>query len=286
MRSSPRTRSAAMACAVPALLLGLTACGTGDPATYTAERAAQATPAADHWDEQTLVPAMRAALEKQESVHVSLRTLGDSRMPMKAEGDVVLHGKRHPDLAVTLDRTPMGTSAEVRVVGDVLYLSMPPMTPEGKFLEVRPGDESSPFGPMMAGPVGGHSEDPFVALESGLREVTYVGQDTVRGGQVAHYRLTVDPRAMTKDHHGPAGGRMPYFDGYGADRSVPRNVSFDVWLDSRALVQRVRFETPRRGAVVVELSDWGRPVTVEAPPPSDIVRDNGGWSGMPGYSGS
>lgn len=75
------------------------------------------------------------------------------------------------------------------------------------------------------------------------------------------------------------GGGMGYGD-------APRATSFDVWLDDKALVHRVEIEKPRQGSLVVELSDWGRPVTVQAPPRQDVVKYDGSLSGMPGYSRS
>ena len=287
MRPSPRPRVALVSCAVPVLLLGLGACGTTATTTSSSsDSAAQASTSTDRWDEKTLVPAMKAPLERQKSVHVSMRTVGDSRMPMKAEGDVALHGKDHPDIAVTMDRTPMGGRAEVRVVGDVLYLSMPPVTPEGKFLELRPGDKTSPFGQMMGQMREDRPEDPFAVFKSGLRQVTYVGQDTVQGDQLGHYRLTVDPRAMAEEHGMPHRSGMPFDGGMGYGDATPRAASFDVWLDDQALVHRVQIEKPRQGSLVVDLSDWGGPVTIQAPPRQDVVEDDGSLSGMPGYSRS
>jgi hypothetical protein len=288
MRPSSRTRVALLSCAVPVLLLGLAACGTTATTTTSSSSgsAAQASTSTDRWDEKTLVPAMKAALERQQSVHVSMRTVGGSRMPMEAEGDVALHGKDHPDVALTMDRTPMGGRAEVRVVGDVLYLSMPPMTPEGKFLELRPGDKSSALGQMMGQMREGHPEDPFAVFESGLREVTYVGQDTVQGGQLGHYRLTVDPGAMAEQHGMHHRSGMTFGGGTGYGGATPRAASFDVWLDDNALVHKVQIEKPRQGSLVVELSDWGTPVRVQAPPRQDVVEDDGRLPGMPGYSRS
>ena len=287
MRPSSRTRVALVSCAVPVLLLGLSACGTTatTATSSSADSAAQASTSTDRWDEKTLVPAMKAALERQTSVHVSLRTVGDSRMPMKAEGDVALHGKDHPDLALTMDRTPMGGGAEVRVVGDVLYLSMPPVTSEGKFLELRPGDKTSPFGQMMGQMREDRPEDPFAVFESGLRKVAYVGQDTVQGEQLGHYRLTVDPRAMAEEHGMPHRSGLSFGGGMGYG-GAPRATSFDVWLDDKALVHRVEIEKSRQDSLVVELSDWGRPVTIKAPPRQDVVKYDGSLSGMPGYSRS
>lgn len=286
MRPASRTRVALAAGAVPALVLGLSACGPADTKPVAAQSAAQASAFTDQWNQKTLVPAMRAAIEKQTSVHVSMRTAAGSRVPMSAEGDLALHGKDHPDLVLTMDRTPMGGSAEVRVVRDVLYVSVPPMTPQGKFLELRPGDKSSPLGQLMGQLRDVGPNDPFAALESGLEKVTYVGQDTVQGEQLGHYRLTVDPRTLAKEHGMPHPDGMSYGGGPGSPGDIPRTATFDVWLDGNALVHRVRFDKPHQGSLVVDLTSWGKQVTVQAPPRQDIVKSTGRVPGMPGYSGS
>jgi hypothetical protein len=283
MRPASRTHVALTLVAVPALLLGVSACGTSGTKPVAAHPVAQSSTTTHRWDEKTLLPAMKAAIEKQTSVHVSIRTVGDSRMPMEAQGDVALHGTRRPDAVLTMDRTPMGGSAEVRVVGDALYLSMPPMTEKGKFFELR-GGASSPFGPM-AGPM--HEAGPgdaLAALQSALRGVTYVGQQAVQGEQLSHYRLTLDPRAIAKEHRSAHPGPMGYGAGMGMspEGRLPGSMSADVWLDANALPHQVRLEKPGRGAVVMELSDWGKPVSIQAPPQQDVVKYNGQWPGAGG----
>jgi hypothetical protein len=187
-------------------------------------------------------------------------------------------------MVLTMERTPFGGAAEVRVVDGVLYLSVPPMTPEGKFLEIRPGDKSSPLGGMMPGEMRGVSPDQmFAAFESGLRKVAFVGEDTVQGRQLGHYRLTVDPRAVAKDDHLPHAG-VPHMGGMPESGRVPRTVTFDVWLDSEALVHRVELHKAQQGSLEVDLSHWGEPVTVQAPPKADVVQGAGSWPGLSGSS--
>jgi hypothetical protein len=276
-----RARIAAALC-LPALLVGATACGAATTSTASGT-AAQASAQTDRWDEKTLVPAMKAAIDKQESAHVTLRSTGGpdgSGAKMNVEGDLSLAGTK-PDMVFTTDRTPFGGPAEMRMVDGVVYVSVPPMTPEGKFLEIRPGDKSSPFGQMLGEMEQATPEDAFKAFEQGLRDVRYVGEDTVRGEQLAHYRLTLDPRAAARAEGGPDSNGMPH------SGRVPREATVDVWLDGDALVHRVRIDKARQGSAVVDLTDWGKPVTVEAPQRSDIVKEISGLPGMmPGTTGS
>lgn len=285
MRPTARSRAVLAVFAASAFLLGLVACGTAEQAAVSGQSAAQAASTADRWDEETLVPAMKAALEKQESVHVTVTADDGSGASYDVEADVALRGER-PELVATTDRTPFGGPAEIRVVDGIAYASMAPMTPEGKFVEMRLDERSSPFGGME----GMREIDPeqaFDALETGLREVAYVGEETVQGERLGHYRLTVDPRAAAEESGMPGAAEMPGAENGGPHMGrMPREVTFDVWVDGDALVHRLELDKRGHGSAVVSLTEWDAPVTVEAPPRADIVELNGGWPAMSGHSRS
>lgn len=272
MRSAPLSRAARAAWAAPVLLLVLAACGgqagqgaagSGGGSGSTSGVSSTTSPAPlRRLDEKTFLPTVKAAVERQKSVHVSLRASGDVPA-VKAEADVALRGKR-PDVALTMSGGMFGSGdVEVRVVSGTVYVSAPPMTPKGKFLEIRPGEGFSPFG----GP-GQHMDgvDPrhsFDGWRSGLRRVAYVGEESLHGKQVQHYRVTVDLRAGHKDL-----SQMPMSPMMGR---VPRVVTYDVWLDQGALPVRVQLRSVRHTSFVVDLSRWGAPVTVSRPPAQQIV---------------
>lgn len=284
MRPTARSRVALAAFAAPALLVGVAACGTAEQAPVSGQSAAQAASTSARWNEETLVPAMKAALEKQDSVHVTVQADDGSGASYDGQADVALRGER-PELVATTDKTPFGGPAEVRVVDGVAYASMPPLTPEGKFVEIRLDDRSSPFGGM-------HEmqeldpEQAFDAFEAGLREVDHVGEETLQGERLGHYRLTVDPRAAAEESGMPRAEEMPGAQGGSHMGRMPREVTFDVWLDRDALVHRLELDKGGQGSAVVSLTDWGEPVSVEAPPRADIVEPSGGWPTMSGHSRS
>lgn len=282
------------ALAVPVLLLGLAACGGTDarpvsgepadrsPAVRSSAPASEPAPSeaavsealessasagvgndsatgGGTWDRSTLVPAMRAAMDGQRTAHVSVTT-GVTGMEMQGEADIVFRGARQ-DMVMTMDGAAFGVaSAEIRMVDRVMYLSMPPLTPQGKFVEVRAGDGSSPFAAMVGQMQAVDPRDTFKALAAGLRKVKFVAEESVHGEDLEHYRLTVDFQAAAK-----ALG-MPRTAG------VPRTIAYDLWLDREALMRRVEMELMQQASLVMETSDWGEPVTVEAPPRKDIVQ--------------
>jgi hypothetical protein len=273
VRSAIRSRAARAAC-VPVLLLAFGACSSDDtrpvaadssPSTAASSAAedAPAAPVADDdagqgsWDEETLVPAMMAAIEDQQTAHFTMSLAGDGST-MDAKGDLAFRGKRS-EMAMVMDGAAFGAgTVEMRVVDRVAYLSMPPMTPEGKFVEIRPGDPDSP----LAGLTGQMHLDPresVKAFRTGLREVTFVGVESVDGEDLERYRVTVDVEAAAK-----AQGVPPM-------AGAPKTVDYDMWLDEDALMRRM--ELDMSGVTMqMELSAWGEPVTIEAPARKDVVQ--------------
>jgi hypothetical protein len=274
VRSAIRSRAARAAC-VPVVLLALGACSSDDTRQVAADSSASAAasspaedapaaPVADSddagqgsWDEETLVPAMMAAIEDQQTAHFTMSVAGGDGATMDAEGDLAFRGKRS-EMAMVMDGAAFGGgTVEMRVVDRVAYLSMPPMTPEGKFVEVRPGDPDSPLA-GMAGQMHVDPRDSVRAFRTGLREVTFVGVETVDGEELERYRITVDVRAAAK-----AQGMPPM-------AGAPKTVDYDMWLDEDALMRRM--ELDMSGVTMeMELSAWGEPVTIEAPARRDIV---------------
>lgn len=295
MRTILRSRRALAACAVPVLLLGVTAC-SGDETRPVAGQASSSPSAAGElssegesspadegtsegadgegvsdpevsggsWDEETLVPAMMAAMAEQKSAHFTMDMSGGG-MAMDAEGDLVYRGKTQ-DMVMVMDGSSFGAGTiEMRMVDRVLYLSMPPMTPKGKFVEIRPDDPGSPFAGMM-GQMGVDPRESIEAFESGLRRLTYVGEESVGGEDLEHYRLKVDFRAAAKAQGLPRTAGMP------------KTLDYDMWLDEDALMRRMEMDVAPV-SMVMEMSDWGEPVRVTAPPRKDIVEAPNGMSG-------
>lgn len=291
----PTRRAVAATVAAPLLLLGAAACG-GDGSTPAAEDAAgesaaagpseaaesgksaeaaegsespeveetEATGSGDgSWDEKTLAPAMVAAMADQETSRFRMTTTGGGA-DVEADGVMSYRGDSQ-DMAMTMSGATMGAaSMEMRAVDGVMYLSMPPMTPKGKFLEIGPGDQNSPFAGMLD-QMPLDPRDSVEAFDSGLRDVEFLGEESVDGETLERYRLTVDFSAAAK-----AQG-MPRMQG------APETVEYDMWLDEDALLRRMELDI-MQVAVVMEMSDWGEPVRIEAPARRQILQAPG-WAG-------
>lgn len=118
---------------------------------------------------------------------------------MSGEGDVAFDGNS-PVMQLTMEAAAFGGSTvEVRVIRGVMYMSMPPMTPEGKFLKIDPSDPNDPSGGSMSGLT--QQMDPlstFDAFQAGLRTVRYLGEESVSGEDMDHHLLRVDAAAASR----------------------------------------------------------------------------------------
>ena len=223
------------------------------------------------YDSAELLDAMKAAIAEAESAHVTMEVNGDGQQAMTGEGDVSYAGDSTA-MQMTMSIPQMGTGEmEIRMLDGVMYMAMPPMTPEGKFIKIDTNDPNSPLGDL-GGVTTGDPLATFDAFDAGLQDVEYVGAEDVEGEQMDHYVLTVDARkaARAQDQRWQQG--------------MPDTISYDMWLDDSDLMRRIEFDmgammgqSGGSGGMVMTMSDWGKPVTVTAPPAKDLVE-------MPGRS--
>jgi hypothetical protein len=271
-----------LALATAGLLVGLTGCsGNGGdaadspaPAGAESSAATSQTPSAsvepedtsapsdepaaagEGYDADELIDAMQAAFQQNRSAHMTMRATG-GQMQMSAEGDVSYAGGQSA-MRMTMQAPALGAGrVEMRAIDGVLYMSIPPMTPRGKFVKVDPRDPNSPLAGMdLTGQLDPmHS---FDAFRDGLKKVRFVGEESVDGEDMDHYVLTVDTSAVLK-----SGGQQ-------VAPGMPKTVTYDLWLDRDDLMRRLSFDVAGTG-MVLEMSQWGEPVHVTAPPASAIM---------------
>lgn len=284
MRTVLRIRPALAAGAVVALLV-VSGCGrdSDDPAagdaagpsasssassageSPSASTSVEPSPSADagdggSWDRDTLMTAMQQAMEEQDTAHLTMTTEA-AGATLEVEGDVD-YGSPEQDMQLVMSGQAFGAdSMELRRVGGVMYLSMPPVTPEGKFIAMGSGDAGA--GGMLTDMPGVDPRDTFDAFDAGLEDVVFVGTETVDGEELEHYRLTVDAREAAKAQ------------GLPRSAGLPASVDYDMWVDEDALMRRVELDMERRVSMVMELSNWGEPVEISAPARRDIVEAPG-----------
>ncbi len=285
MRTTGRRRTLLAGGLAALLLTALTACGGDEPAEETEPAAESATSSPSESEsepaeseesdtpeassgglsEDELVDAMASAMEDYGSAHIEMKSDGAAGK-MDAEGDVS-YGGDSPSMQMTMKMPALSSSGgdiEMRLLDGVMYMSMPPMTPAGKFMKIDTNDPNGPLGGM-----DGLSDqmDPRASLDAfkkGLEKLEYVGEEEVDGETMGHYVLTVDTEAALEANGGMAG----------STQGVPKTITYDLWLDGDNLMRKMAFDLMDT-KMTMTMSDWGKPVDVKAPPASAIVTQPG-----------
>jgi hypothetical protein len=267
-RSIAARRTLAAAALAPLLVAGLAACGDDD----SGPQAKDSTPAAavltglqkgDEVDPGDFVDTVSGGVKASTTAHMKMEVGLGSMGEMSGEGDLD-YTADPPELAMTMD-LPMagGAKAEMRYVDGIFYMSLGDLS-GGKFWKLDPSDADSPLGDMgsMLDQV-----DPLGSLEKvepAIDTVTYVGDEDVDGQSLDHYELTVDPAEYAKAMDLPAEAKS----------QLPDELTYDIWLDDEHRLSKMHMDLPVAGtesSVDVTASDWGKDVTIEAPPADEVT---------------
>lgn len=263
-----RTRAVAATAVAALVLTPLSACGsdedapksasgssaTQDPTSEPSTDAGEETPATSEirLTQANFTEVLRAALEESQSAHMTMK-MGSL---MSLEGDVEYDGD---DTAMAM-RLKLGTGesgGRMVFVDDTLYLQLPGMTQDGKWTEL---DSSHPtLGKLVdqmtqVGPGG--SVD---LIGKGLEKIEHVGEDEIDGTKVTHYEITVDTSAVASSFGIPEGSS-----------GLASTVTYDLFVTEDNLVRRVVADVQGQ-KLLLDVTDWGKDVDIEAPPAADVV---------------
>ena len=247
---------------LPVLALTAACGGEEEPAesssgSESSESSESASESSDQpYDAKTVIPAMQEALGEATSARIQMDLSGQAEMSM--DGQMAM-GEEFEDGTMEMTIDIQGQRLDMRLVDGLIYVSGPPATPAGKWLEVDPQDPQDPLAQQFAGLTqSGDLNTTFDAFKAGLRDVEYVGEEEIDGEATDHYVFTVDSAKAAEAQGQPAAPGMP------------ETLDYDVWLTQDDLMRRVSFDL---GPVKAEVNatDWGDPVNVEAPAPGDIV---------------
>jgi hypothetical protein len=245
--------------AVP-LALGLAACGNGSKdqanghlpsasAESSAPKAAQ--PAVAKLTKATFIPAMKTALTRQRTWRTTARVTAGGKTMMTMTGF-----QQAKPTALSLEMTGAafnGGKGKVIVVKGSAYLSIPGATPAGKFVKVSADDAT--VGSLAD---SGDPTKTFKAFERSLRNARFVRSETIDGRKLDRYELTVDTASALRAQGKPV------------PAGVPKTLKYTVWMDSARLIRRISFNMSGV-ALLMNMTDYNKPVTIKAPPASKIV---------------
>ncbi|TCO13505.1 hypothetical protein EV652_12646 [Kribbella steppae] len=253
------TRVAAAAAILP-LLLGTAACGGEKPVSTAIKPAPVTTTAAPqqaapvvYLNRKTFVPAMTAAQAKLKSWRLLGRMMINGSPVLTMSG---LQTTRPAAMALVMKGSAIdGKTARVVMIKNTVYLSVPGVSPAGKFVKLAAG-QTSELRDLV------DTNDPtknFEALGPALRGVTHTGSQQFSGEKLQVYEVTVDVAKLLKAQ----GKKVP--------AGAPRTATYVLWMDSAHRVRELTFEFAQV-SVSMSLSDFDKPVSIKAPPASKIVR--------------
>jgi len=199
----------------------------------------------------------RHAFESATTTHMTM-TSGAQSSQLTAEG-VADYTTTPLSMAMTMESPQFGDGvAEMRLVDGVFYIRMPMLGK--KFIKFDLDDPSNPFGTTLTDQLDPRTM--FDGFEKGLKEVTFVGEEDVDGESMGHYQVTVDSSVLL----GQAGQDAPT----GVD--LPKNVTYGMWFDGDGLFRKMSVDLgTAAGGMEVHYDQWGEPVSIEAPPASQIT---------------
>ncbi|HET7682481.1 MAG TPA: LppX_LprAFG lipoprotein [Marmoricola sp.] len=260
-----RLRALTAGSAAALLLLPLSGCGsdTGDGVAADAARTSSGTstdggPALDKDD---FAEAMAKAIAEKESAHVTM----DMGAAFSMSGDVD-YGGDSPEMKMTMD---LGTQQAAMVLADgAFFLQLPGLTPAGKWTRI---DQDDPRLGALAKQMDGFGPEGTVkVMEQGIRDIELVGHERIDGESTDHYKVTIDT-AAARDAMGALGQQAGQAD-------LPQEMTYDLYLDDEDLMRRVTIDLGSQ-KLVVNATDWGKDVDIDAPETADVVE-------LPSGSGS
>jgi hypothetical protein len=177
---------------------------------------------------------------------------------ISARGAMDLTGE-HPAMAMSMDLSGMGTATEMRFVDGIMYVQS---APGGLFVKVDLSDPSNPLGDVGStmGDLDPRSMTSNLSPDL-FTHVTDVGSTTVHGQRLEHYRVTADTGASLKAIKGMSG----------SGARLPKQVTYDLWLDDEHRMARFVMVMKRYLKVTAHYYDYGAPVRITAPPPSQVT---------------
>ena len=309
-----RSRSAVAGIAVPVVLaLALSACGGSSGKSAPKGTVPAKTPA-------SVLLASVQTTTATKSAHISLSTsTGGSSMfavNLKAEGD---EDFTTGDAQLTMSfggalSAFLSGDFETRMVGGVIYMKFPDSIGRlmgganaGKWIKL----DVSKLGSDASGAALGQS-DPAQALaylEKASNDVKEVGSETVNGVDTTHYHATIDLGKSVDNAKVPPALREKVKRLWQRRGVAAPTIPADVWIDGEGRLVRMKTEVDTAamlgGALgpsgtsgasgiagmlptvttTLNLSNFGEPVHIEAPPADQIIdlkqsgRNGGGFFG-------
>lgn len=259
-------RQAAVSAAALLALGMLAGCGSSDagtasdaptPATTptdaapTAEESSAPAPGGEPIEAQEFIDVYSAALQKASTATLSMVVDG----PLSSTIDGAIDFTSEPPkvkMTITSDQAP--DPQEILIIGGNIYFQ----GPDGTYLKTSVAD--SP----LAGSASSSGLDPRALvgqLGDTIVSATAFGDEDVEGEVFTHYGAVLDAKALVA-----ASGTTE-----APQAALPDELALDSYFDSAGLLRRITIDTgAAAGTVDVRYDNWGEPVSIKAPPESQV----------------
>ena len=164
----------------------------------------------------------------------------------------------------TMSGAALGGNARFMLLDKVMYLQIPGLTPDDKFVKFDLRNSNAPGAEMLEQMLNQVNQlDPSKSAQmfKAITSLKKQGTAEVDGVQTTHYAVTVDTQKALQAL-GMGGAAMP--------GQMPKTIEQEVWLDDRNLIRRMRMKQPNV-TMDITYSQWGEPVDITAPPASQTT---------------
>ena len=236
----------------------------------------------------------------------------DLKMSMSAAGEALsISGEadldnEHKRVHMTMDLGMLGGEMEILMDGGVMYMRSSMFQDAGTDWVSMDPSKMDPAAAAQFGGFGAGTTDPsaLVGLFAGVFDVKVSGEQELRGVPTTHYVGTIDLKKVLKGFADVVGkdvdaatkkqlkAAVKQFESLGIDKKIP----FEIWIDAEGLPRRQRI-TMDFGKLVpgaeeaslemtVDFSDFGKPVDIKIPDPSEVTDMTGALGDTGSGSGS
>jgi hypothetical protein len=209
-------------------------------------------------------------------------------LSISGEADI---DNEHERVDMTMDLGVLGGEMEILMDGGVVYMRSPMFQDAGTEWVSMDPSRMDPAAAAQLGGFGAGTTDPsaYVGLFAGVFDVKVSGEEELKGVPTTHYVGTIDLKKVLKgfsdvvgDHADAATKKqlkaaVKQFESLGIDEKIP----FEIWIDAEGVPRRQRitmdFGKLIPGAdeasmeMTVDFSDFGKPVDIDIPPPSEVT---------------
>jgi hypothetical protein len=234
--------------------------------------------------------AMKAVYEVgtfHQELEMSMSGAGES-FSMSGEADVDNVQKR---IDMTMDLGMLGGEMQLLMDGGVVYMRSPVFQDAGtEWISMDPS-KMDPAAAAQFGGFGTGTTDPsaYIGLFAGVFDVKVSGEQELQGVPTTHYVGTIDLKKVIEGFADVVGEDVDretkeqlqmvveQFDSLGIDEKI----AFEIWIDEEGLPRRQRIsmdfgelvpgDEEASMQMTVDFSDFGKPVDIELPRPSEVT---------------